>query len=542
VIAQAWQSGHTGKVVITSSTDNSLYTWLIRGLSGLKITGLTFMDLRSPTQDINGFILVGDKDNGSYDDTHRIHFDDCHIIGENGVIGLLNFDATNFTVSNSTLEYLSNTNAAECDPLTVTYAGGTILYENNKIIQRNNASATDAHRDIIQFNFDSGLGSLVEIIIRNNVLIQDGDNSASWNAIIYNSISGIPTTKWYIYNNIMVSNTENSPIGGLFIYNSELDAGNSENFWVFNNTLIHSDDGTGASRPINIGNSGVDNHKCDTILQQNNLIVMDEPIDYVIDYPTFFQNPYYRKVDYNGYFESGGIGASTPFYTGEGFGAYDYETWQDFDDGNDVNSITGNSTSVTFDNKFGYDAEDYYTTTGRGAGVNIADAFPYLLDKFPDIMYDILGNPRPETGAWDMGALQYETGAVDTVPIFSFTALTGRELNTEYIATSPITGTDSITNFWTTTAAEFKINYNGTYNTSMKSANPDNGADTVYVKNTTGGSYSTTYTETIVAGGVSRNFNATTKAEPPVTTGGIARGSNGKIWRTSDGKIIKVQP
>jgi hypothetical protein len=303
--------------------------------------------------------------------------------------------------------------------------------------------------------------------------------------------------------------------------------------------MIVSDDGDGLTRPIGIGTLIGETVHTDTIIQHNNLVIADQPINIFLNYPIFFYGVYVREVDYNGYFESGGL--SNPFMNGNGFGNYDYDEWQDHPDANtnDVNSITGNSTSVTFDNKFGYDAEDYYTTTGRGVGVNIATSYSGLVDKFPDIMFDLLGNPRPETGAWDMGALQYETGAVDTVPTFSFTALTGRELNTEYIASSAFDNADSTFHVWTTTSAEFKINYGGSYSTAMKEADMD---DTVYVKNTTGGSYSTTYTETIVAGGVSRNFNATTKAEPPVTTGGIARGSNGKIWRTSNGKIIKVKP
>jgi hypothetical protein len=148
-------------------------------------------------------------------------------------------------------------------------------------------------------------------------------------------------------------------------------------------------------------------------------------------------------------------------------------------------------------------------------------------------------NTTPSIGVYEYGAV----AITDTVPSFSFTALTGRELNTEYIATSPITGLDSICHFWTTTAASFKINYNGNYNTSMKTANPDNGADTVYVKNMTGGSYSQMYTETIVGGGSSKNFNVTTKSETPAPSGesGVTYGSNGKLLYTNDGKILKVK-
>lgn len=151
---------------------------------------------------------------------------------------------------------------------------------------------------------------------------------------------------------------------------------------------------------------------------------------------------------------------------------------------------------------------------------------------------DADGNPRDATP--DLGMYSY-AAVTDTTPTFSFTALTGREINTEYIATSPITSVDSVTHFWTTTSASFKINYNGTYNTAMKTADPDNGADTIYVKNTSSGSYSTMTTETIVGGGHSQNFNVTTKADPSGQQATIGRFSDGKIIRDSTGKIIKVK-
>ena len=130
---------------------------------------------------------------------------------------------------------------------------------------------------------------------------------------------------------------------------------------------------------------------------------------------------------------------------------------------------------------------------------------------------DIHGNPRDWTKP-DAGAMEYQTGAVDTVPSFSFTPLTNGELATEYIASSPFTDADSTFSVWTTTAAMFKINYDGTYSTANKTADI---TDTIFVKNVSSSYYSTKTTETIVAGGYSRDFDVTTKAKP--SSEGIVR-------------------
>ncbi len=47
-------------------------------------------------------------------------------------------------------------------------------------------------------------------------------------------------------------------------------------------------------------------------------------------------------------------------------------------------STTGNSTSVTFANKYGLDKSDYYTTTGRDLGVDLSNEYPFL--QAPDTM------------------------------------------------------------------------------------------------------------------------------------------------------------
>lgn len=163
-------------------------------------------------------------------------------------------------------------------------------------------------------------------------------------------------------------------------------------------------------------------------------------------------------------------------------------------------------------------------------------------DVLDAILVDFYGNPRGADGNWDIGAVEYQDGSwtpPDTIPSFSFTGLNNRELNTAYTGSATFSGADSTFHVWTTTGARFNINSSSSLSTTMKTA--VNG-DVVYVENISSASYSTGTTETIVAGGVSRSFNVTTKSEPVLTSGTKkVRLSNGKVLKDSSGKVIKVQ-
>ncbi|MBW7846362.1 MAG: hypothetical protein H3C45_12155, partial [Bacteroidia bacterium] len=151
---------------------------------------------------------------------------------------------------------------------------------------------------------------------------------------------------------------------------------------------------------------------------------------------------------------------------------------------------------------------------------------------------DIHGNPRDWSNP-DAGAMEYQQGVADTVPSFSFTAVNNANLNTVYTASATFSGADSTFHVWTTTGARFNINSNTSLTTTPKTA--VNG-DVVYVENISSAFYSTGTSETIIAGGVSRSFNVTTKSEPVLTSGTKkVRLSNGKVLKDSSGKVIKVQ-
>lgn len=790
IIAPSWEANHNGDVYFVTADDNTYGIFHLAGVSNVKITGMNFVDRRTQATDKRNSMIEVYGTNNTIENS---------LIYNNNITTGVYLEGDSLTLKDNIFEYVEDDYAHDWDTDAVgTSSGGNFFIDGNSFYFRN-TQETEAHRDALQLNYADGGTGIINMVVKNNLFIVKA-GSWYWNSLIYSSVA-YSDANWYIYNNIFVTleTGDASNYGALFFYNSE---GDDIRAYVFNNTFV-MDNATAGSTPINIGNT-------DTLIIKNNLIVTDDPINYFYNLDNFIDNGvYHREVDYNGYYESGGWSNSANFYTGE-ITSMSYTQWKDSanfsysGDLYDVHSLTGNSTAVTFAEKYGEDKSDYYTTTGRDLGVDLSAEYPELLEIIPDLAYDILGNLR--TGAWDMGALEYrhfrkavllghsvqrrmidysqvhedstaiitsrdetldyntansytgvdtvsirgryfpaalatswynyyntivekvDTGfdndslwfhalpdtfeviaikggiqnshivgnvlspfdttnpnhlnqlyvnvykhifrkivttvstlypdnyfvlltgcasgdiddyedwstdaealrmhnfatwakdtlgagldsygampenvyifdsyhifadptvggnqwhlktnyvedisganggdhpngqsmnalipvfipeifdaaiayegyapaeLTDTIPSFSFTALTGRELNTEYIASSAFDNADSTFSVWTTTSAQFKINYGGSYSTAQKTADMD---DTVYVKNQSSGSYSTKTTETIVAGGVSRDFDVTTKAE----TGGIVNGgwlnqSNGKKIYSSDGKAI----
>lgn len=390
------------------------------------------------------------------------------------------------------------------------------------------------HRDIIQLgdiNYTAS-GSVARFTFSNNFVIDTRKEGNGWNAMFYNYGGGYGGyVDLYIYNNIFVmQKTKTDPA---FITVGQYNHDYPISVFVFNNTFIAKGYGE---------QSAIVTSAVDTLIYKNNLFVIDTVRIDPPDGHTLFYNhddaghfaATYVDIDYNIYSRVGGVDSSDMFSV-EG----SYHTFTQWNQtlGFDANSHLMDASEILFTNKYDSTATAYYTETGNGQGVNLWGEYPFLRN-------DALGNARPEVGAWDIGALEFQDGAVDSIPSFSFTPVTNAELNTEYIATSPITGIDTLTHFWTTTGAEFKINYNGAYNTAMKTADPDDGADTVYVKNITGGLYDQPYTETIVGGGNSQNFNVTTKTEPPPpgeSNGKLLIGNSGLRIYSKDGKLINTK-
>jgi len=502
VIAPAWQSGHDGDVYVITKNDDTYNLFVLMGINNVKITGVTFYDTRSDSTTVdNGLIYIYGNDNT---------IENC-VIHNAGLTGGFYLAGTRGTIRGCTYTHIGKDRATSLDPIGISDGRGFHTIEDNYFIIENVAVETPQHIDFIQISGFANKDSLETsyLIIRNNVLIATS-SGIGWNAILYTS-GAFSSINYYIYNNLIVARNDLSDMNPVFAYQfPDSPYVYHQKWYVFNNTFLFADDGLNTTIPI-----GIEGSILDTLIFKNNIIVADSTVPLWLRFQYFFDYTYFREVDNNGYFENGGL--SNPFYIGEGFGTYTYAQWRDSSlfggDLYDANSLTGNSTDVSFVQKYGSNITDYYTETGRDLGANIAEEYPHLLELFPDIAYDILGNPR--TGSWDLGALEYQQGIADTIPSFSFTAINNAELSTEYIASSAFDNADSTFSVWTTTSASFKINYAGTYSTAQKTADQ---TDTVFVKNTTGGSYSTAYTETILAGGQSQNFVVTTKATLAIKT------------------------
>jgi len=519
VIAPAWHTNHNGEVWLQTSASPLLNVMAVGNVSNIKITGLNFY---------RGGIQFGNSDWGDVDSLMFFENNNMISTGETGFIFL---NGSKITIRNNYLEMIENSSPNDHDPFGISQGRGGHIIDNNIIIINNDNDTTDAHRDGIQMsNFGLGetLGGVyaterLPMTISNNLIINLAEISSGqvWNAMLYSS-GPYCNAIFYVYNNIVVNKFIAGGVSTVWIGKGGILPWTKydNSLHVLNNTFINGgDEGT-----------IITGYNHDTMIVKNNIFVIDSSNGWDkihnLDGSDGFPNCY-KVYDHNFYGVQGGT-YTQRFAVDNGLNI-DWAGWRGETYNQDLNSIMGNASAVSFAEKYGILPEDYYTTTGREAGENLYDDYPFLRT-------DILGNERPETGAWDIGALQYQEGGVDTIPSYSFTAVTGAERNTLYTASAVFSGADSTFTVYTTTDASFSIN-SGAFNTTTKTA--ENG-DTLNVRNTTGGLYSQLYRHTMIAGGVSRNFDVTTKAEPvsPPTTVKRAVTSSGKELRTINGKRI----
>ena len=384
-------ANHIGNVYFATSNSNQAQLLKVGNITNIKIAGFTFVDRRvnANTNNVNTIIHLGNGPWGAVDSL--IYFVNNHVIG-NGTTDMLFLSSTKITVDSCILEQLENSLPNNQDLMGISGGGGGHTVSNCVMILRNDNVGTGAHRDGLQWS-DFGQTSNVRQVTRifNNLLIDTKEAGSSWTALIY-SDGTVTDNDWYIYNNIIVSLKNATPVGGIVL--STPGTGKKANAWILNNTIIMGNDGSQLSAPLVTGGNG---EQWDTLVIKNNLIVMDAPTSTIYNLVYKYDHWYLMDIDYNGIFEANGF--SDPIYSGEGFGNHTLAQWRD--SLNDIHSLIGSATSVSFANKYGINKEDYYTETGRDLGTDLSVEYPFLAN-------DILGNPR--SGAWDMGALEFQNG------------------------------------------------------------------------------------------------------------------------------------
>ena len=401
IVTPAWHPGHNGKVYISAyGTESPLLS--IMNLSNIRFTGFTIVDNRSAG---SGMVQLGGDDAGLRDSL--IFFENNHIIGK-GITEILYINGTKTTVRNCIIENLPNDLLNSQDAITASGGKGGHTIDRNLIILRNGNSETDAHRDGIQFSnigYNLPNGERLTMTISNNLLIDTNPNGTHWNNMFYNyGWTGTADTRFLVYNNIFVNRKIETGIGGIAIgryYEGNYSEHNS--IFILNNTIISK--GTSGSM--------ITGWAIDTLVMKNNLLIKDAVAPNILNLENTqaLWNAVIKDIDYNHYAEYGGI--SSPFAVPGGVN----KTWSQWQsDGFDLHGSSGNSTSVIFTNKYDTLATGYYTETGRDMGTDLVSEYPFL-------QYDILGNPR--TGAWDMGALEYQGSQSSNISVKSKIFLQG---------------------------------------------------------------------------------------------------------------------
>ena len=247
-----------------------------------------------------------------------------------------------------------------------------------------------AHRDQLQLNtFGNdplGTGEKLTTVIANNILLFNSPQMTEVSGMIYSSNQN-GNQNWLIYNNILANASRRSDGLPIWILNSSQPTNPvSQSMLIFNNTII--------SKYTSVGLNFRD-----SVLMKNNLFIADSAVNYSLQF-AFNEDDFastYKDFDYNIYAERGGY--TDPFTSGSETLARTWAEWQALNQ--DVNSNTMDAANVTFTDVYSENVADYYTETGRDIGVNLYNEYPFL-------RYDILGNARPESGTWDIGALEYQ--------------------------------------------------------------------------------------------------------------------------------------
>lgn len=389
-----------------------------------------------------------------------------------------------------------------------------------------------AHRDIIQIsNLAPNAGNY--FIFSNNLVIDTKEGGSGWNNIVYNySDLATPHVSLVFYNNIIVSR-KNITSPSLFALGSNYGEGGYTR-WnsvkILQNTLMIKGEANGGAFLVSWA--------VDSVVVKNNLVVLDTTSEYFYspENSSGLWASVIKDIDYNVYAKYGGITGSTQFGSSN-LVSPDWDAWRTYDNydasGVDANSLTYNSTAITFDEKYGLDIADYYTGIGRDAGENLLATYPFL-------RYDILGHERGYGSGWDIGALEFTGGPtpVDSTPSnvnFSIPNITNAEFNTSYTG-----NVYELADFDSAYARIDRGWYNvngGTWKDSSQwtIVFPTND---IAVRDTTSSTYSDSKSITLTIGTESDTWTITNKGIP--SSGSRIVNKTDGVWRLVDGKVFRT--
>jgi Divergent InlB B-repeat domain len=368
VITKGKDVGYNGQVIFqnndsyhSSGTNGS---FVLNRLTNIKLTGLTFNTISTVDDSSTAKYMI------SVIGSNNV-IDNCKIISNGLGDGIFAGGDTNIIITNNRIEVLHNNykSDADCIYLTngkiATIVGDTLI--NGKINDK-------FHADLIQFG-DWGDIDRPTNIISDNFMSAPYQDSKLMTGINWGGTGG--RNRFLIHNNIIALRTLSNT--GIVFYAQE---DHQSTLMLYNNTII-----THNWTPVSITN-------VDTVIIKNNILYVDtalgQPNLYFAD--PGFAHITYKSIDFNQYCRPSGdcfVDTNTAGVT-----HVNIAMWRTM--GYDIN---GDTSKVTFVNRWGTNANDYKLIAGS-IGINAG----ITVGGIPAI--DISGTARPQGVAWDKGAYE----------------------------------------------------------------------------------------------------------------------------------------
>ncbi|MBS4034569.1 MAG: hypothetical protein KGZ85_08900 [Ignavibacterium sp.] len=404
VLTKGRDAGHNGAVWIPTMTSPIIYAITI-GAGGYPSSNIL-------VDGLNGFVEGNAGLVALYEATN-ITVKNGTFYASNGSASLIGAGmTTNFHLLNNYFEVLTKNINTWYDGMYMSGGSGGHIFDGNTFILR--GSEPTAHRDCFQIGYLEGGTTQTNrpsIRISNNFIWAGDEDNVSMNCAIYGYSSG--SLSWLIYNNVIhwVGSGARIIDIGRDMYTNGTTANMRASVRMFNNTMYNYSSVSSQSmwfegqRDNGIGRGSF----CDTVIYKNNILydnsggnavfVLGSGADYDSIYKDFNYNRYY--------FPNMGSNPSR-FLTANSGQDFSFTGWQT--EGEDASSSVA---SISFTNLGSVYIADYFTATGRDLGTDLTPLFTT----------DILGNER--TGAWDIGALEYQGSQSNNINLKSKIFLQG---------------------------------------------------------------------------------------------------------------------